>query len=626
MKKIVLIFCVGLVLASCGTSKATLGALATASPIHAELNLMQVNKDKVPVVINPGRFSIDTVIYRMPRVVQGTYAVSNFGSFIEGFKALDYEGNTLTVEKSDVNSWKIYPAKSLDKISYLVNDTFDIEKNPGQETPFSPSGTNIEPENYVLNLHGFIGYFDHLKNSQYQLDVISPVAFKRTSALQKTNEKISEDGASITVSYFAPRYFDITDNPMMYGNLDVEEFTVGDMNIVLSLYSPNKVHSAKVLKETIERMMQAQKAYLGDINTTSRYDIYVYLAENTPIAPTGFGALEHHTSTVVVLPENLPLDVLKENLIDVVSHEFFHIVTPLSVHSEDVHYFDYNQPTFSKHLWMYEGVTEYFATLFQVDQGLFTEDQFYTKILEKINTAKGLDDTMSFTEMSENILDKPYADNYYNVYQKGALIGMCIDILMREESHGERGILSLMKELSLRYGKNKPFEDDKLIDIIVAMTYPSIRTFFDRHVIGTTPIDYAEYFKKVGLKVVEGQVKTGFARNGANWIFQGSLEKGIFFNDLVKNNSFWNEAGVQPNDVLKRINGQEVTLQNAEQIIGEIENWKEGIEVNIVLDRNGQKVEFTKTVSPSFMPGEKLTVDPNATPTQNTLRASWLKG
>jgi len=50
--------------------------------------------------------------------------------------------------------------------------------------------------------------------------------------------------------------------------------------------------------------------------------------------------------------------------------------------------------------------------------------------------------------MSENILKAPYKDQYINVYQKGALIGMCIDILMREASNGNRGILSLMKELS----------------------------------------------------------------------------------------------------------------------------------------------------------------------------------
>ncbi len=42
----------------------------------------------------------------------------------------------------------------------------------------------------------------------------------------------------------------------------------------------------------------------------------------------------------------------------------------------------------------------------------------------------------------ENVLDQPYAPQYYNVYMKGALIGMCIDILMREESNGNRSMLS----------------------------------------------------------------------------------------------------------------------------------------------------------------------------------------
>jgi predicted metalloprotease with PDZ domain len=43
----------------------------------------------------------------------------------------------------------------------------------------------------------------------------------------------------------------------------------------------------------------------------------------------GFGALEHPTATTVVLPELMPKELVK-SMMDVVSHEFFHIVTPLS--------------------------------------------------------------------------------------------------------------------------------------------------------------------------------------------------------------------------------------------------------------------------------------------------------
>jgi predicted metalloprotease with PDZ domain len=459
------------------------------------------------------------------------------------------------------------------------------------------------------------------------LDVTAPADFVRTSALQNTGSKTSEDGTSITTSYFATRYFDITDNPMMYGNLSVEEFQVGDIKIVLSVYSPNKVHSAATLKETIFKMMQAQKAFLGDVNATPRYDIYLYLSEEKEDSPKGMGALEHHTSTVVVLPESMDEEALAESMVDVVSHEFFHIVTPLSVHSEDVHYFDYNNPTFSKHLWMYEGVTEYFANLFQVNQSLIDENEFYNKIMEKIQRSKSLNDAMSFTIMSENILKEPYKDQYLNVYQKGALIGMCIDILMREESNGNRGILSLMKELSNKYGKNKPFEDDKLVDEISSMTYPSVHDFLTTHVVGDIPINYNEFFNKVGLEIGEGKIETNYILMNGAPIVSGDPQTGtIFFTDMVLQNSFWTDNDAQPNDVIKSIDGTELTMQNANQVLQGVFMWKPGKDVEVKLERDGKEIVIKTKTTPTYTLGEGIMEKPDATPVQKNIREAWLKG
>ena len=113
---------------------------------------------------------------------------------------------------------------------------------------------------------------------------------------------------------------------------------------------------------------------------------------------------------------------------------------------------------------------------------------------------------------------------------------MCIDILMREESHGKRGVLSLMKELSKKYGYNKPFDDDKLIDEITAMTYPSIGEFLNKHVVGTTPIDYQEFFKKVGLEIVVTKVKTSYVLNGndvKNIIVWGNQKYGTILESFL---------------------------------------------------------------------------------------------
>tara|TARA_R110002050_G_scaffold298452_1_gene461792 strand:- start:5390 stop:7282 length:1893 start_codon:yes stop_codon:yes gene_type:complete len=622
-------FFMAILLVSCSSTKNPGNDLATAVPIATQIDLTKVLNDKVPVTINPGRFTSDSVTFHLPKVVQGTYAISDFGKYIDDFKAIDYSGNVMPFNKTDTNTWTIGDAKKLDYITYYVNDTFDIEVTGGigGDTPFSPAGTNIEPDDYLLNLHGFIGYFDSLKNNQYKLDITAPADFVRSSALKSTGSKTSADGKNITTNYLATRYFDITDNPMMYGKFSVEEFTVGDIKIVLSVYSPTKQHSAESLKDAMFKMMQAQKAFLGDINTTPRYDIFLYLSKGEYDSPKGFGALEHNTSTVVVMPEEMSKEELEESLIETVSHEFFHIVSPLSVHSEDVHYFDYNNPTFSKHLWMYEGVTEYFANLFQVNQGLISEDEFYSKMMAKIQASLLMNDSMSFTEMSENVLKDPYAKQYYNVYQKGALIGMCVDILLREESHGQRGILSLMKELSNKYGKNRPFEDDKLIDEIVEMTYPSLRTFFDDHVIGTKPIDYSEFFDKVGLEIAESQVETNYLLNNETYIINSYPEYGIvFFNEEVLNNSFWKDQGVQPNDIIKVINGTKVTLQNANEVFQDVFMWPLGKDIEVTLVRKAKEFSIKTKTTQSYTKGEGLMPNPKATDAEVKLREAWLKG
>jgi len=628
MKHTLSLILLSVLLVACGTSKSDSNDLASSNPIATSIDLTQIVDDKAPVTINPGRFTVDTVIYRLPRIIQGSYAVNDFGKYIDDLKAYDYNGNVLSVTKLDDNTWQIVNAKNLDKLEYYVNDTFDLEVRGGigEEIPFSPGGTNISPENYVLNLHGFIGYFDSLKNAQYTLDVTAPANFERTSALQNTNMKSSPDGTKITTSYFAPRYFDITDNPMMYGKLDVEEFMVGDIKIVLSVYSPNKKHKASTLKETVYKMMEAQKAYLGDINTTSRYDIYLYLTDRSEGQPKGLGALEHHTSTVAVLMETSTEERLAQSVIDVVGHEFFHIVTPLSVHSEDVHYFDYNQPTFSKHLWMYEGVTEYFAQHFQVYEGLIAPEDYYKEVNKQILISQNYyNDAMSFTEMSENVLDEPYKENYANVYQKGALIGMCIDILMREESNGNRSMLTLMKELSNKYGVDKPFDDESLIDEIVGMTYPSIGEFLNTHVVGGVPIDYSVFLEKMGLIFEDRQVETGFIQSSKGSIFAADQEKGIlFFSANVKDNSFWEENGVIENDVVKSVNGTEATIANARGILRALYVAEVGDDITVVLDRQGEEITVQTKLTQAYTIKKEIVENVNATATQVKLREAWL--
>src|SRR5690606_21612092 len=93
-------------------------------------------------------------------------------------------------------------------------------------------------------------------------------------------------------------------------------------------------------------------------------------------------------------------------------------------------------------------------------------------------------------------------------------IGMALDLKLRELSNGENGILDLMKDLSQKYGKDKPFEDEELISQIVAMTSPEIGEFFDQYITGENPIPYERFLEKVGVEMAETTVPTSFFIKG----------------------------------------------------------------------------------------------------------------
>jgi predicted metalloprotease with PDZ domain len=581
-----------------------------------------VKEDKLMVTITPPSFTSTEVVFHIPKTVPGTYSSDNYGKLIVDLKALDKTGNELTVTKTDDNSWKISNAKALAKVTYWVNDTYDTEtgRGFGKDEIFSPAGTNIdEGKNFMLNNHGFVGYFDDKLEIPYNVTIIHPATLFGSTSLVDTNK-------SDTVDQFGTkRYFELVDNPIMYSKPDYVTFNVDGMEILFSVYSPSSAHSAKSLLADLEKTMRAQKAFLGPINSNKKYTVLLYLSDMQKKDAKGFGALEHHTSTTVVFPEMMPAEALGEQIKDVVSHEFFHIVTPLSIHSKEIQYFDYNNPKMSKHLWMYEGVTEYFANLFQVNQGLIETDEFYQRMQGKINNAATLNDTMPFTEMSANVLVPPYKDQYLNVYEKGALIGMCIDIIIREKSNGERGILDLMQKLSKKYGSEKPFNDEELFTEITSLTYPEVGEFLNTYVAGSTPIPYDVYFAKVGVAKIKMSVPMNpFLKDQSTpYITVDGKTKEIIVLPSTELNEFMKGLGIQGGDIILAINDKSYNLDNIYDMIMESQNWKVDDAISVKINRDGKEQTINGKVKLSMEEVEDYGLSDIL---KQELNTAWLKG
>ncbi|MFD2890963.1 peptidase M61 [Flavobacterium chuncheonense] len=621
MKKIILSLAIVSMLWSCKTTTST--TLTKQNEVDVKIDLINVKDDKVMVTITPPTFTTETVTFNIPKTVPGTYSEDNYGRFIEKLEVFDAKGNKLNVSKINENSYTISDAKKATKITYWVNDTFDTETGGAfsghSNDVFSPAGTNIKAgENFMLNTHGFVGYFKGKEEIPYKLTVTHPENLLGVSAMTDADNSNTSD------VFIMPRYASLVEMPIMYSKPDFTSFMVDDMEIIISVYSPTGKYTAKDITPNMETMMKAQKRFLGPINSTKKYAILLYLSNAKGNDAKGFGALEHPTSTTVVMPEMMGLEMLQEQLKDVVSHEFFHIVTPLTVHSNEIQYFDFNNPQMSEHLWMYEGVTEYFANLFQVNQGLIDENEFYQRMTEKIEQANQMNDRMSFTKMSKNVLEAPYKDQYLNVYQKGALIAMCMDIIIRENSNGQKGILYLMQELANEYGTKKAFKDEELFGKITALTYPEVGEFLNKYVAGETPIPYQEYFAKMGVIKATLEVPGNpFLKGQMPYITIDPSTKEIRILPAVDLNIFMTTLGLKNDDKILAVNGTNYNLDNIYDLIMSSMEWKDGDAISVKIKRNNEVMDINGKV---MMPKETVNGYQATDDSKKVLKEAWLKG
>ncbi|HSI89717.1 MAG TPA: hypothetical protein VK927_01310, partial [Adhaeribacter sp.] len=313
------------------------------------------------------------------------------------------------------------------------------------------------------------------------------------------------------------------------------------------------------------------------------------------------------------------------------AHEFFHVVTPLNIHSEEIRYFDFINPQMSQHLWLYEGVTEYFSSHVQVHQQLISPEEFLDKVKEYITGAQSYTDSLPFTVMSKGALDV-HKKEYSNVYLKGALIGLVLDLRLRELSEGKYGLKDLMADLSKTYGKDRAFKDEELFDKITELTYPEIRDFFRRYVEGTEPLPLAESFNKVGISFQrEGrQVRQTL---GGFTLGYNSKTNRLTVADTKDMNVFGHRMGFKKGDQLLKINGMEMTPENAGDVLdSEVSKAALGSRIVVTVNRpdakgNLKTVKLRGRLVPTMEFTENaLEFNPNATPEQLQLRQAWLFG
>ena len=224
---------------------------------------------------------------------------------------------------------------------------------------------------------------------------------------------------------------------------------------------------------------------------------------------------------------------------------------------------------------------------------------------------------MSFTEMSENVLDNPYKKQYGQVYERGALIGALLDIRILELTKGNKSLKDVVLELRDKYGPKKSFKDSDIISEFVSIVNPQLQEFFDQYVTGKEDLPINEYLNKVGLIY--------------NPLFKGK----VIVDPLDYNNVKRFRSPLAEYYIIKKVGKKEfVGFKQGDKIN---KNYKkllktnfgfpdEGVIINLDVERDGETIQLPyKVMMKEGSIRYFLRELRNPSQSQQMLRALWLK-
>ena len=480
------------------------------------VDLTRIKNDKAYVHLHCPGLNQDTVIFHFPKTIPGTYKELDYGEMIDSIEPKDHDGNLLSVEKIGKNIFQITGARDLTMIHYWVDDTWDHPKAMKRIWPMG--GTNIEKdENFVINASGWFGFFDGLELVPIQVSLTQPEGMRAFTALPV------ESKFENTIVFNVRDYHQLIDCPIMVSESDTATFMVANTKVYIETYFNGEEYGyADLIKKEIQPSMEAVATFTDSL-PVDEYHFIMYIRDGREFMKTlqskevgiitkaktaiknitlfGMGALEHGNSSFYVLTDfgdSSYTSMIKR----VALHEFMHIFTPLNLHSEYIGEFDYVNPKMSKHLWLYEGITEYFAYLIQVQSGLITPLDFFAEQMGgKIRRASRYPETkIPFTEMSEGVFKKKYGRHYRQVYQRGALMGLLLDIEIIRLTNGKKTLKDIVLELASKYGPNQSFDEETFFDEFTSLVHPELRQWFADYVEGTIPLDIEGGLSQIGVE------------------------------------------------------------------------------------------------------------------------------
>src|SRR4029079_6169597 len=193
-----------------------------------------------------------------------------------------------------------------------------------------------------------------------------------------------------------------------------------------------------------------------------------------------------------------------------VSHEFFHLWNVKRIRPDVLGPFDYTKENYTKVLWVAEGITDYYADLVLRRAGLISESEYLraqARAMQNLQNTPGrlvqsaeessFDAWVKYYRQDENSIN-----SQVSYYDKGALLGLLLDLEIRKRSAGAKSLDDVMRYLYADFFKKDrnygPADFQKAVEL---MAGGSLEEFFSKYVRGVQELDYNAALDAAGLKL-----------------------------------------------------------------------------------------------------------------------------
>jgi predicted metalloprotease with PDZ domain len=315
----------------------------------------------------------------------------------------------------------------------------------------------------------------------------------------------------------------------------------------------------------LRKIVAAATSWMGD----RPFDNYMFLY-HFPHGPAG-GGMEHSYSTAI----DVNADVLSrspEALASVTAHEFFHLWNVKRIRPQTLEPVDYTRENYTRALWFSEGCTSTAADIIQLRSGLLDELQFEQELASGIGELERrpahLTQSAEDSSLDAWLEGNPYyrrPERSISYYNKGELLGIMLDLAVRDSSHWQTSLREVFQWMNENYAKKGKFfaDSDGVREAAEAVSHADLAWFFAKYVQGTEDIPWNDFFRVVGLRVIEGKVVTADAGFVGSRNFDGPMAVAA-----VTAGSEAERAGLRVGDIILQINGRIAGQESSQDLVG----------------------------------------------------------